>query len=110
MLATSSLDLVRARPGLHPGDLTLAPQRNGVAAQRARLGRRTSRLDADDMGCSDKEGSMGEATPITHGLWVTRRMDGGSMCWHAGHTWSIAKGTKFIDISLALACMLAEAY
>ena len=60
VLATSSLGLVRARPGLHPGDLSLRPGEPDLAAERQRMGRRTSSavqgngavLDAGS-GCSE---------------------------------------------------------
>ncbi len=48
VVATASLALVRARPGLHAGDLTLRPGRADVAQERVRLGRRTSRAAAPD--------------------------------------------------------------
>ena len=47
MLATSSLGLVRARPGLHPGDLSLRPEDADLAAERRRMGRRTTRPPPD---------------------------------------------------------------
>ncbi len=36
-LATRSLDLVRPRPGLHPGDLTLRPDADAVHLARQRM-------------------------------------------------------------------------
>ena len=46
-LATCSMDLVRPRPGLHPGDLTLKPDASAVELERQRMAKAAYNASSD---------------------------------------------------------------
>ncbi|BDA49241.1 probable tRNA (cytosine(38)-C(5))-methyltransferase [Coccomyxa sp. Obi] len=71
-LATSNLGLVRPRPGLHPGDLTLKPDTSALELERQRMAE-AAHDPSSDLGTSPIDGqntSPGDEVPA--GSHVTR--------------------------------------